>query len=57
MKMGNAGKLSVDVIDVDEEDEVIPVRQQVRLMTNLIIHLYYGCGYLDGPSVNGTFIL
>ena len=29
MKVGSAEKLSVDVIDVDEEEEVLPVRQQV----------------------------
>lgn len=29
MKVGSAQKLSVDVIDVDEEEEVLPVRQQV----------------------------
>ena len=56
MKMGNAGKLSVDVIDVDE-DEVTPVRQQVRRVTNWTVHLYYGCAYFDRPSIDGTFIL
>ncbi|KAI0224766.1 Exosome component 10 [Lamellibrachia satsuma] len=29
MKVGSAQKLSVDVIDVDEEEEVLPVRQQM----------------------------